>query len=394
MAKKKKQIRFIIIFLIFVIYFLMAARPIPHETVLSLYWISSLSGSPTMEDDVEFNFPAVTGQLLPFTLGNYFGYVDSYGQFVLNKSIINDIYLSPNMWTEYNAEPSSIVINNILERTQINIENAGGYPVLLDNRVFILGSEQNALSEISNSGNLLWTYEFGAPLTCIDAAAGFLVTGSLDGAIEVFNSSGERIFNFPTDGSRYTVILGVAMSRNGSRIGVICGIDEQRFLLLERLGNTGGDYKVVYHEYLGTGFRQPVRIQFIEDDQRIVYEREGGIGCYNIRSRRGMLIPLDGKIAAIDESGDEGHFFVITSHPMQERKLIGIKFPPDRLFGTPRTRAEDSIFLKASFKSDDVFFGRTRTYSSRTGSSGTDDSPSMIVVGGGTALISFELGEN
>ncbi|MCL2808755.1 MAG: WD40 repeat domain-containing protein [Treponema sp.] len=368
MAQKKKRVKFIIIFLVFVVYFLIAARPIPRETVLTLNWISSASSSSESG-----NF---SNNLTPFTLGSRFGYVDSTGQFVINRVKINDIYLSQNMWTEYNAEPVNLIINNVFNDFEINIENPQGYPVLLDNRIFILGSEQNSLSEIDNNGNIKWTYEFGAPLTSIDAAAGLVVTGSLDGMIEVFNSEGERIFNESIGGSRYSVILGCAISRNGSRIAVICGIDQQRFLLLERFGASSGEYRIVYHEFLESGFRRPVRVLFIDDDQRVIFEREGGIGCYSIRSRRTINIPLDGEIAAIDESGGNGYFFIVTSNSFLQKNIIGIRFPPDRLFGSSRTAAADSIFLKAPFKSSDVFFGRT---------------DSTIVMGGGTVLISFDM---
>jgi len=373
-AKKKKKIKFIIIFLVFILYFFIAARPVQRETILSPKWINSLEIEGFTNGDI----------ILPFVLGSNFGYIDSSGHFALNKIITGKVYLSRNMWTEYDSEPENIIINNIQNGTAVNIDNPGGYPVLLDNRIFILGSDQNSLSEIGTGGRVVWAYESGAPLTCIDAAADLVVTGSLDGAVEVFDSSGERIFYFEPDGSRYSIILGVAMSRNGSRIGIICGIDQQRFLLLERHGNTGGDYKVIYHEYLGSGFRRPVRILFVDDDQRVVYERTGGIGSYNIRSRHGIFIPLEGEIAAIDELGDNGFLFLVTSHADDLKKLVGIRFPPDRLFGVSRINAERTIFMKASFRSADVFLGRTRI----------NNSGSALVVGGGTRLISFELEEN
>jgi hypothetical protein len=364
----------------------MAARPVPRETVLAHRWIKSLTASPQTiymqdEDNLSDDGSGVTGlsdTLLPFTLGSRFGYVDSQGQFAINRSMINDIYLSPNMWTEYGAEPANIVINNILNDTKINIENTRGYPVLLDDRIFILGSEQNSLSQIGENGNILWTYEFGAPLTCMDAASGLVLTGSLDGAIEVFNFDGERIYYFEPGGSRYSVILGCAISKDGAYIGIVCGIDQQRFLLFERFGSAGGEYKVIYHEFLGTGFRRPVYVLFVDDDRRIVFERSGGIGCYTIKTRRGIFIPLDGRIAAVDGSGDQGIFFLITSHPGQEKKFIGIQFPKEGLLGFLGNTESDSVFLKASFKSDDVFLGRTG---------------STVVAGGGAALISFSLEE-
>jgi len=368
---KKKSARLVIIFLFLVVYFFMAVRTVPRETILVPAWISSL----------EADVPAFGGssgapdRLLPFILNSHFGYVDSSGKFAVNRIKTSDIYLDEKMWTEYGNILSSIEIKNISQETIINIENTKGYPFLLDNRVFIFGSEQNELSEIDNNGNTIWTYDYGAPLTCIDTAAGLVLTGSLDGIIEILDAKGKRIYFFEPGGSRYPVILGCAISRNGSRIGIISGIDKQRFILLERFGNN--EYKVIYHEYLETGFRRPVHITFIDEDSQIVFEREGGIGCYNIKSRRTIFIPLDGKIAAVDNSGDQGLLFLIVSHPMQRNELIGIKIPQDNFF-LRSVDMRSTIFLKAPFRSADVFLGRK---------------DSMFVVGGGKTLISFNLEE-
>jgi len=370
---KKKSVRIVIIFLFFVIYFFMAVRTVPRETILVPAWISSLeSDAPAFERS-----SGVPGRLLPFTLGSHFGYVDSSGKFAVNRIKTSNIYLDKEMWTEYGNTPSSVEIKNISQETIINIENAKGYPFLLDNRVFIFGSEQNELSEVDNNGNILWTYEYGAPLTCIDTAAGLVLTGSLDGIIEILDAKGNRIYFFEPGGSRYPVILGCAVSRNGSQVGIISGIDKQRFILLERFGSNPGEYKVIYHEYLETGFRRPVHITFIDEDSQVVFEREGGIGCYNIKSRRTIFIPFDGKIAAVDNSGDQGLLFLIVSHPMQRNELIGIKIPQDNLF-LRSVDMRNTIFLKAPFRSPDVFLGRK---------------DSMFVVGGGKILISFNLEE-
>ena len=377
MALQRKKIQVVFIILIFIAYFIAAARPIPRETILAPGWLSTLNVDSVQESGVSREYAG--GQLFPFTLGDHFGYVDASGQFAINKTKTGDIYLSENLWTEYETEPLKIEIKNVTEETVLTIEAPGGYPILLDNRVFILGSEQNALSEIAAGGSMLWTYEFGAPLTCIDAAAGLILTGSIDGVIEILDAQGSRIFYFEPGGSRYSVILGCALSRNGSQVGIISGIEQQRFLLLERYGNSN-EYKVVYHEFFEDGFRRPVRISFIDDDRRLVFERPGGIGCYNIKSRYGILIPLDGEIAVIDNSGDQGLFFLINSRSPKQKELIGIKFPQDEWmpFSKFRRDMRDTIFIRASFKSDNAFLGRTG---------------SMLIAGGGTTLISFNLEE-
>ena len=374
---KGKKIRAVVIFLLFIVYFILAARPVPQETILSAVWISSLLAENPQTSVISASADNVYGDFIPFTLGNRFGYVNSSGEYAINRVKNNNIYLGGNFWTEYETQPAKIEVKSLFDELLINIENTRGYPILLDNRVFILGNEQNELSEIDSDGNVIWTYEFGAPITCIDAAAGLVLTGSLDGVIEILDSFGKRIFYFKPGGSRYDVILGCAVSGNGSRLGIICGVDNQRFLYLERFGNTGGEYRVIYHEYLETGFRRPVRVLFTDEDRRIVFERAGGINCYNIKARHGVFIPLDGKISAIDNSGDQGLIFLITSDLIRRNELIGIKLPEyKRMMLAGKNDTQGAVFLRASFNSDDVFLGRNG---------------SKLIIGGGSTLISFDL---
>jgi len=376
LAQQKKRIQVFIVFLLFVVYFIAASRPIPRETVLSPGWLSSVES----DAPVSIGGAGKTQEgLFPFTLGSNFGFVNAAGNFSVNNVKTGGIYLSENLWTEYGAEPEIIEIKDIKAQTAVKIENPRGYPVLLDNRVFIVGSEQNALSEIDKDGNVIWAYEFGAPLTSIDAAGGFVLTGSIDGVVEILDSAGKRVFYFEPGGSRYSVILGCAISHNGSRIGIISGIDQQRFLLLERFG-AGSDYKVIYHEFLREGFRRPVLITFTDEDRRIVFERAEGLGCYNIKSRQGFSIPLDGEIAAVDNSGDKGFFFLINSRAGKKKELIGIRFPQDKKLAVSKYNGDmrSAIFLRAPFKSDTVFLGRNGP---------------MLVAGGGKKLISFVMEE-
>ncbi|GHV95402.1 hypothetical protein AGMMS50293_17220 [Spirochaetia bacterium] len=363
MAKKKKKIWLIALIVLFIAYFFTAARPIPRETILAPRWLSSL----------ESDFPVLIGESspsavdfenpLPFTLGSRFGYVDSNGRFPVNQIKKGDIYLSEKLWTEYEAEPAHIEIKNNTGETALTIEDPRAYPVLLDNRIFLIGGDQNAFSEVDASGKILWTYEFAAPLTCIDAASGLVLAGSLDGIVAVLDNEGNCIFNWEPGGSRYAVILGCAISRDGSRLGIISGIDDQRFLLLERFGGVNREYKVIYHEFLEDGFRRPVHITFIDQDRWLVFEREGGIGVYDISARQGTKVPLTGEIATIEHVGGQGLFFVVTSPSAGQKDLIGIKLP-------------DTIVIEAPFKSADAFLGRR---------------DAKLFVGGGTTLVSFEL---
>jgi hypothetical protein len=291
--------------------------------------------------------------------------VDGAGRLPINRIKTQNLFLSAPYWAEYGETPEEIQLMDSSGETALNIKGRG-YPLYLDDRLFILGPEMNSLSSLDEKGEILWTYDFAAPLTCIDAAAGYVLTGSLDGAVEILDSQGKQFYFFEPGGSRLAVILGCSLSKDGNRLGIISGIDDQRFLLLERYGDPGsGEFRVIYHEFLEDGFRRPVYISFIDNDSRLAFERQDGISLYDLRNRVNRSLSLEGQIIAMDNSGNEGIFFVITAQPGRQNELVGIKLP-----GT--------IILKAPFRSEEVFL---------------DHRGSRIYLGGGSTLAAFELGK-
>ncbi|GHT67676.1 hypothetical protein FACS1894110_13590 [Spirochaetia bacterium] len=371
MAQKKKKYWLIISLALFVVYIFAATQPIPEERILIPRWLSSTeSGYPVpIANDTASISSAGTEETgaayIPFRLGSHFGYVDDSGNFALNRRQEEYLSISDDKWAEYAAKTELIEIRSPRGEDMLRLEKARGYPLFLDNRTFLISDEGNTLSALDDEGNRLWTYDFAAPLTCIDAAAGLILTGSLDGVVEVLDSAGKRIFSFVPGGSRLAAIYGCAISRDGERLGIISGIDDQRFLLLEHFGIPGsGEYKVSYHEFLEDGFRREVPISFIDNDSRIVFERQGALSIYEINNRVSRRIPLKGELTALDVEGSSGLLFVVTSQSELQKQLVAISLP-----GT--------IIMEAPFKSGDVFLGRRG---------------SRLYLGGGSTLTSFELG--
>jgi len=332
--------------------------------VLAAQWLSSLDSPDPVLLNVTHSTAFENEELIPFTLGERFGYVNNNGNFIINQVKQGNLSLSETKWAVYGAQVSEVqVYNNHYEIIE-TINNPLGYPVFFDDQTYIINSEQNAFSKVGHNGSVLWTYEFPAPLTCADAAAGLLLAGTVDGSIEVISAAGKQLFSFQPGGSRYSVILGCAFSHDGTRFAVLSGIDKQRFLLFERFGSTGTEYKIIYHEFLEEGFRRPVHILFIDRDRKVVFERETGLGIYDINSRKSYLIPLEGRVLAVDNIGDSGRLFAVTGTTLSETKnLIGINLP-------------DRIFITAPFRSIDVFLSR---------------SDSLLYVGGSNILAAFAL---
>jgi len=369
MMKADKKIGLIAGIVLFAFYFFMAARPIPLETVLIPRWLNSvesgtpayLGGGPVQSGETEAD--ESSPQRMPFTLGDRFGYISRDGLFSVNQVKKANVSLSRERWAEYEEEPSRIAVYNDAGEAVTVIENLRAYPFFLDGRTFLISSEQNAISAIDESGAVSWTYEFASPLTCVDSAAGLLLAGSLDGVAVLLNSEGKRIFSFEPGGSQYSIILGCAIAHDGSRLALISGIDGQRFLVLERFGSNSGEYKVVYHEFLGGGFRRPVYISFVENDRWIVFERGGGLGFYEISSRKSDKVELNGEVYDIDHSGGKGMIFAVISHSESDKELVGIRLP-------------GRIIIESPFKSEQVFLGRM---------------DSRLILGGGQTLVSFDM---
>jgi hypothetical protein len=369
LTKKGRKYWILGALILFTVYIFAAARPIPRETILVPRWLSSLeSGYPVFMPGADSSGAVLPEDpsLIPFRLGDRFGYAAPSGLLPINRIKTENLFLSAPYWAEYGAAPEEIeILKNSGERAFVT-ETDRGYPLFLDGRIFLIGKDMDTLIALDGEGKTLWSHDFAAPLTCIDGAAGFILTGSLDGVVEILDSKGKRIFSFEPGGSRLPVILGCSFSRDGNRLGIISGIDDQRFLLLERYGDpAGGEFRVIYHEFLEDGFRRPVHIAFIDNDNRVIFERQGGLGIYDPRNRVNRQIPLEGRIFAMDNEGSGGIFFVILSREGTQKELVGIELP-------------GAVMLRAPFRSEDAFLYRAG---------------SRLYLGGGNVLAAFDLGK-
>lgn len=332
MAEKKRRNWILLGAATFVVYLFTASAPIGSELVLEPVW---LRATKTAKND-----PSATGELVPFRTEQHFGFFDADGRLSVVREMNGRYALSDFAWTEYPAIPAELDIRSPRDEALLRTEERG-YPFFSDGRVFIIGPEQNSIAAVDGKGATAWRRDLSAPITCADASAGLLLVGLLDGSVELINSSGERIFGFDPGGSRLPVIVAAKLSRDGRRIALISGVDPQRFLLLERSGTS---YKVAYHEFLERGFRRAVKAAFVDDERRVVFEREGSLGVYDIGARKSWKTPVGGDIVAMEESGDDGRLFLLVV-ASNRKELVGLRLP-------------DDIYLRAPYSSATTFIAR------------------------------------
>lgn len=370
MANERKGLLFAAAVLVFLVYVFAAAQPVPPETVLSNVWLSDLKAEPAEEESTQ----TPDGYLVPYIQGGRFGYAASGGTLILNKKKDQNISISGEYWSEYGAAPEELVIRTPLDGGEIRIQNANGYPFFLDGRIFIIGKDQCSLSELDGEGRVIWSYDFEAPITSLDAAGGRLLAGTLDGMIELLDNAGKTVFPSYAPAARIPLIAGCRISSDGSKIALVAGIDQQRFIFLERYG--ANDYRVTYHEFLrGEAFRREIHIAFINGDTKVVFEQPGALGIFDVQTRTRSALPLPGTggtIEAMDGSGADGLFFIITSEGSgtkgERKRLAALSVAEDNTGG--------KVLLSAPFKSENVFLARR----------GGD-----LFVGGGTTLALFRL---
>ncbi|MDR2483221.1 MAG: WD40 repeat domain-containing protein [Treponema sp.] len=344
----------------FVAYFFIAAKPVPVETILAPRWLSSLESSYPLSLPGGEAGGAEANTLIPFVLGRRFGYVDGGGNFTVNRARQDQFSISGDYWAEYAAIPGAIEVRDPRNELAVTLEAGGGYPLFIDGRIFLLNEEGNSLRAVDGEGQVRWVYDFPAPLTDIDAAAGLILAGSLDGTVELLDDAGKRVFFFEPGGSRLAAIYGCRISSDGSRLAIVSGYDDQRFLLLERFGDS---YKVIFHEFLNDGFHWGVHLAFIDSGSRVIFERQGGLGIYDIITRKSLYLPLPGNIEAVDSYGGDNLVFVINAMEDGRKELTAIRYP-----GT--------VVLRAPFQAEDVFLGREGN---------------RLYLGGGGTIASFEL---
>jgi hypothetical protein len=353
-AKEKKVLFFSVGALVFLLYILVAAQPIPPETVLVNNWIKDLESDFNAEEESGGSF------VVPFVLGDRFGYAGAGGTLVLNKTREKYISVSEKYWSEYDPAPEELVIQKMPSGGEIRIHPAKGYPVFLDGRIFIISKDQCSLSELDEEGRTLWNYDFEAPLTSFDAAGGYVLAGTLDGMVELLDGEGKTVFPSYAPSARITVILGCRISSDGSKLALVAGIDQQRFIFLERYG---GDYRVTYHEFLkGQAFRREVHMAFINDDSKVVFEQEEGLGIFDVKTRARTTLPLEGTIQAMDDTGDDGLLFLVTAgrSGASQKRLIVLDLPGKVLVNVPFT-SENTFLTRRGNK---LFIGGGMTLAS------------------------------
>lgn len=338
-----------------IVYFLVCAFPLQKELVLVPGWTRSLAQSPAAAAPKKVNAagPTVSASAssppIPFRLGGRFGYFTADGTILFTGAAPYGVALAPDAYATYERLSEGFAIQSPDGATLARVASVG-YPFFAAGRRFVIAPDQATVSELSRSGAIAWTYEFGSVATCFDASPSMAVFGLMDGRIVGIGASGKVLLDFAPGGSHIPGVYGVAVSPDGLLVAAITGLDRQRLVVMEKRSSA---YRVGYHRYLASDYRRPVYMGFTADGGKLAYESPSGVGVFDRTSRdeTAISVPADSRLGLTTL---DGRLLVLLSGSGEEKRLVCAALPDRRVvdlvlkaeLAFVETRG-DSIFLGA-----------------------------------------------
>jgi hypothetical protein len=131
-------------------------------------------------------------------------------------------------------------------------------------------------------------------MTCLSVQGDLLLVGLLNGSLDLLNRQGSPVFEYAPAGSRIPVVVGCAVSPDGSRIASVTGIDPQVLTVLRRQGT---QFSAVETAGLPDALRREVRLGFSPDARLLFVEGQGRAGLLARATGALRWIPLPGTLA-------------------------------------------------------------------------------------------------
>lgn len=293
--KLKENIRLCLIIgsIFLVLYILFAASPLGQELQLSPEWTIDIKDRQYFLEE-----GSVAQVQIPFKMGQNMGYFTPEGKISLLETFPFKATISSSYRASYSQNSSVVQFYSLDSATPIGEIHGSGFPFFTENGFFLFGVGGCSLAQYDYSGNKIWNYENYVPIISFSSSPAGVAVGYADGTVLVFSPTGELLQTFEPGGSSFPVILGVDLSDSGQQLACVSGIDRQRFVLAQE---KNGLTKVVYHHYLEMDQKEPVLVQFSQDEDYVFYGTSIGIGILDCSSLENRIIKLEGKILSVQE---------------------------------------------------------------------------------------------
>lgn len=328
-----------------ILYIFLALKPLGTE----LHFI------PSWTEDITRTKPMKEGDsLIPYRLGQNLGYFTEDGRIISTiafpcKSTVTDTYYAT--FGLDNASTTVYTANGVPAGTI----SAYGFPFFDEDRIYMMLPGGCSFARYDAAGTKLWDYESYAPITAFSSSKGGTAAGFADGSIVSFKDDGTIIQQYEPGGSDYPVILGVAISQDGTHIASVSGQHRQRFVIAEKSGNQS---KIVFHKFLDKEQKKQLLVQFNKKDDTVYFDNDGSLGIVDTRSYAFSSVPIPGFIVQIEESSVDSLTFILSRKG--KTYTISVLEPFDHIAGSFSFIA-DNAYIQV--RGDALFVGKNNKIS-------------------------------
>lgn len=293
--KTKKSIAFYVFLSILfcIAYIIFAARPLTTEYQFVPQW--------KLDTSTQAPSPLSPGAVsLYFHLGQTVGYFTEDGQLVSVSTFPFKATISDSYFTSYTADNSSVDFYHA-DGSHAGTITESGFPFFDEDRIFVFLPGGSSIVQCNPDGSKKWQYGGTVPITAFDSSKNGCVVGFADGTVREISADGKIVREFVPGGSDYSVILGAALSSDGSFVATVSGQDRQRFVLAKKDGTHA---KIIFHEFVGQNDPHQRLVQFSRDSSIIWYNFNGGLGIVDSEGKKHSHIPVRGQALSLQEAGN------------------------------------------------------------------------------------------
>ncbi len=339
-----------VIFLL--IYMFVAAIPMESDIYFEPVWTTDTTVPVTtpVTEPADFQVPGIEA----FVLGDRFGYFTPDGTILASKPVDGRVSASPTAWAAYGSDATDTQVF-FPDGTPKMIVSGSGFVHLDQDRTYLFQPGGGGVSMFAPDGSKIWNREHTAPLTAFNSSPAGTIMGYGDGQLTLVRNDGSAAFSFYPGGSDLAVILGAAISADGTLAACVSGIEPQRFLLIKI---TGDQYKVIHHENLKGNLRRQTFVDFEENGKFAFFESENGLGIIDCKNLETSHLPLEGQVIASGEYPGDALFIILSKN--EKRYTISAVERPNHLVASEHFIA-DNAFLVQRGKS--VYLGTGKNIS-------------------------------
>jgi hypothetical protein len=362
LRKQKNKLKVMLIISgVILLYIILFPISLTREVVVAPVWYDELTAA-----DPAVRQEAVQGPVVPFRVGNLFGYVDLKGQLQHLGEVLFDVTQSDTAFINYPRVPENLNLQNTRGDVVASLP-ADGYPLLHPegDKLFMFTKDSMGIRELNRTGQELWSAEFASLITSLSIVKEHVLVGLVNGKLKLFDNQGSLLYDAKMVSSQMPVVLGCAASNDGMELAGVSGLHPQKFFFVQR---EKFNNPVLFTTDLASDFRREVQVKFSQNGKYCFFEQEYGLGIFDVKTKtikhftpagkriQSAAAVERGRITGLEELEATGHLCLLWEKQKQTEIFL---LQPVNLLFYRETIPFQNVFLKAH--ANHLFIGLTDT---------------------------------